>query len=477
MPDDWEEDYNEALEGMTPEQREKLAKARVNVVPITKGKRKPKPPPPPPPGGWPHWLGRLRRDDRGRVIPDLDNVLIALRGEEQLAGAITFDEMRQHSLVAKAWPHVPDGKPGADPPHETGDDDIARLQQWLQRMGLPRIGREIVGQAVEVVAHDHRFHPVRAEFTRLGLIWDGVSRADKWLFTYLGAEAEDDDAIEYVAAIGKMFLIAMVARVFEPGCQADYMLVLEGDQGILKSSACRALAGEWFSDSLPESIIGKDARQHLRGKLLVEISELSAFSKADIEAWKAFITRREERYRPPYGKHDVVEKRQCLFVGTTNEDTYIKDPSGGRRFWPVKCTTIDVEGLANVRDQLLAEAVVRYRRGERWWPTAEDERRFFKPQQEKRLEEDPWLPTIATWIERRAKDVSEGFLRDLGDGRFTVSDVARGCLGFDGESRIGSREQQRLAKIFKALNCPHPPRTGKGRFYLLPPEDETQVTR
>ena len=408
-PDEWEE----AVEGLTPEERKKLD-ARLKqvddkVVHLDQSrKRKAKPPPPPPPGGWPDWLSRLRRDDRGRVIPDLDNVLIALRGEERLAGAITFDEMRQHSLVAKAWPHVPDGKPGADPPHETGDDDIARLQQWLQRMGIPRIGREIVGQAVEVVAHENRFHPVREQFN--ALVWDGVVRTDRWLFVYLGAEAEDDAAIEYVAAIGKMFLIALVARVFEPGCQADYMLVLEGDQGILKSSACRVLAGEWFSDSLPENISSKDARQHLRGKLLVEISELSALSKADIEAWKAFITRREERYRPPYGKHDVVEKRQCLFIGSTNQDDYIKDPTGGRRFWPVKCITIDVEGLAAVRDQLLAEAVVRYRRGERWWPTAEDEVRFFKPQQEKRLEEDPWLPAIVAWLETRAKDVPRGAL-------------------------------------------------------------------
>ena len=440
------------------------------VVQLDQSKRKRKAKPPPPPGGWPEWVSRLRRDDRGRVIADLDNVLIALRGEERLAGAITFDEMRQHSLVAKAWPHVPDGKPGADPPHETDDDDIARLQQWLQRMGIPRIGREIVGQAVEVVAHDHSFHPLREQFNALA--WDGIVRTDRWLFVYFGAEAEDDAAIEYVSAIGKMFLIALVARVFQPGCQADYMMVLEGDQGILKSSACRVLAGEWFSDSMPESIAGKDARQHLRGKLLVEISELSALSKADIEAWKAFITRREERYRPPYGKHDVVEKRQCLFVGTTNEDTYIKDPTGGRRFWPVKCTAIDVEALAAVRDQLLAEAVVRYRRGERWWPTAEDERRFFKPQQEKRFEEDPWHPAIAKWIEKRAHDVREALLRDLGDGRFTVSDVARGCLGFDGESRIWPREQQRIAKVIKALHCPHPPRSMTGRPYLLPPEGD-----
>jgi hypothetical protein len=296
------------------------------VVPFTR-KRK-KPPPAPPPGGWPAWHSRLRRDDRGRIIADLANVLIAVRGEDQLVGACAFDEMLQHSIVQKEWPRLPDASPVQPPPHETNDDDIGRLQEWLQRMGIPRVGREVVGQAVEIFARERRFHPIRDWLT--GLQWDGVSRIDRWLFVYFGAEAEDDEAIEYVAAIGKMFLIAMVARVFEPGVQADCMMVLEGDQGILKSRACRALAGEWFSDSLPENIASKDTRQHLRGKWLVEISELAAISKAETETLKAFITRREERYRPPFGRHDVVEKRQCLFVGTTNQDMYIKDQTGGR---------------------------------------------------------------------------------------------------------------------------------------------------
>lgn len=103
-------------------------------------KRKAKPPPTPPPGGWPEWVSRLRRDDRGRVIPDLANVMIALRGEEKLAEACAFDEMLQHSVVQKPWPRLPDAKPAQPPPHETDDDDIGRLQEWLQRVGLPKSG-------------------------------------------------------------------------------------------------------------------------------------------------------------------------------------------------------------------------------------------------------------------------------------------------------------------------------------------------
>jgi len=426
------------------------------VVQLDQSKRRKRPPPAPPPGGWPEWLARLRRDDRGRVIPDLANVLIALRGEDQLIGACAFDEMLQHSIVQKEWPRLPDARPVQPPPHETDDDDIARLQEWLQRMGLPRVGREIVGQAVEVFARERRYHPVRDWLE--GLRWDGVRRLDRWLFTYFGAEAEDEAAIEYVAAIGKMFMIAMVARIFRPGCQADYMLVLEGDQGILKSSACRALAGEWFSDSLPDDIQSKDARQHLRGKWLIEVSELAAFSKAETEALKAFITRREERYRPPFGRHDVVEKRQCVFVGTTNQEMYIKDATGGRRYWPVKCLSIDVAGLAAVRDQLFAEAMVRFRMGDRHWPTAEDEAKFFKPQQEKRQEDDPWHATIADWLNRQT------------DTRFTVSAIAQNCLGFDGSSRIGTAEARRITNILKDLGWVQE-RTMHGRFYIRPRED------
>jgi predicted P-loop ATPase len=391
------------------------------------------------------WLGRCLADDRGGIIANLANAMIALRSDESLFGAVAFDEMQQDAVLIVSLPVAPNGKhAGRDPPpRPVRDEDVSQLQEWLQHQGLPRIGREIVHQAVDQRARECSFHPVRDWLD--GLEWDGTERLSGWLQTYLGATGPQD----YLAAIGRMFLIAMVARIYKPGCKVDYMLVLEGEQGIEKSRACQILAGTWFSDDLPD-IHAKDARQHLRGKWLIEIAELAAFTRAESEALKAFITRVCEKYRPAYGHEEVTEPRQSVFIGTTNRSTYIKDETGGRRFWPVAVSRIDIDALKRDRDQLFAEAVERYRQGEQWWPDPAFEREHIKPEQDERQEPDPWEEAIGEFIQTRDK--------------VTVSEVAHLGLGLE-NSRIGKAEQNRIIRVLTDLGWGQGRRTGQGRWY------------
>ena len=338
------------------------------------------------------WLSKCIKDDRSCVVSNLANLLVGLRAAPELVGAFAFDEMQRAPILTKELPVAPGGSVASNAhlPRMVRDTDVSQLQEWLQHMGMPKIGKDQTHQAVDQRAQECAFHPVREYLS--GLTWDHIPRLDDWLAAYLGAEPSD-----YVSGIGRMFLVAMVARIYEPGCKADYMLVLEGEQGVGKSRACRELAGEWFSDSLPD-ISEKDGPQHLRGKWLIEIAELAAIGRAEAEALKSFISRPIERYRPSYGRNEVIEPRQCVFVGTTNKTVYLKDETGARRFWPVKVGKIDIEALKRDRDQLFAEAVAVYRAGEQWWPDGEFERRHIKPEQEARYEADPWEQAILEYV-------------------------------------------------------------------------------
>jgi hypothetical protein len=359
----------------------------------------------------PSWFSELRLTNKGAAFLDLRNVMIALRVEPALK-CFRFDEMQQDAMLIRELPLAPGARPAPPTPHALTDDDVGRVQEWLQQQALPRIGREIVGQAIHMKAREDRFHPVRDWLGALK--WDGTERLNGWLATYLGATGNP----KYLAAIGRMFLIAMVARIYKPGCKADYVLVLEGKQGDQKSQACEVLAGEWFSDSLPD-IRDKDAKLHLRGKWLVEIAEFAAFMRAGAERLKAFITRTHERYRPPYFANDVIEPRQCVCVATVNVEDYNEDETGGRRLWPVRVGRIDIPALIRDREQLFAEAVVCFQRHEKWWPDAKFERRYIAGEQDARYE-----PGI--YEEKIGK-----YLASLNPKRTTLVDVAVNALKFE----------------------------------------------
>ncbi len=396
-----------------------------NVIDLAARRHAENPEPPP-------WAEGLSLDKNGEPFSNLENAMTALRDAPELNLCFAWDEMQQAAVLLAPLP----GRPESKLPRTLQDADVSVVQEWLQRNGLHHISADVTRRAMEHRATERSFHPVRDYLN--GLEWDRTPRLAYWLRTYLNVPDTDQDRA-YVSQIGTMFLISMVARVMRPGCKCDYMLVFEGDQGAKKSTLCEVLAGQWFSDDLPR--IGGDAvrlSMHLRGKWLVEAAELSTLGKSEVEDLKAVITRQSERYTPKYGRKEVDEPRQCVLVGTTNKDTYLRDETGARRFWPVKVGAIDVAGLTRDRDQLFAEAVVRYRAGEQWWPAEGFEAQYIKPQQDARYEADAWEQAIEAWTK-------EQFVT-----RTTILEVAKDALHFD-MPRIGTADQRRIMAALTRL--------------------------
>jgi predicted P-loop ATPase len=383
----------------------------------------------------PAWFIDCVKGENGRPIAVLASAIVAIQAE--WPDHFAFDEMLQAPMLM----HPLGDDEAGFAPRPVRDVDVGIIQAHLQQLGLKHLAKDTAHQALDVRADAHCFHPVRDYLT--GLVWDGTPRADALFTRYFGAENSD-----YVTAVGRMFLLGLVARVFQPGCQLDYMPIVEGDQGERKSTACRVLGGPYFSDHLPDITSGKDVSQHLRGKWLIEVTELHALSRAEASLLKAFVTRTVERYRPSYGRKEVIEPRQCAFIGTTNRASYLRDETGGRRFWPLKGGTVDIDALVKDRDQLFGEAVVRFRQGEPWWPDRNFERKCMRPEQEARYEADVWEEAIAKFLESTNKT--------------TIYELATDALRIE-TPRIGTADQRRIAAALERLGWERGRQDAKGR--------------
>lgn len=350
------------------------------------------------------WLQRLQHGGNSKPIANTANVVTALEHSPDLAGIVQLDRLSGKLMLVKRPPWENDFTPRV-----WRDSDDTELLIWLQEQGLMLRGVQPVADAVRTVARRHSYDPLSDYLNALE--WDGKRRLSRWLIEYLGAADT-----ELNQSIGRAFLISAVARGLEPGCQVDHVLCLEGRQGAGKTEVVRTLGGEWTQEHLPD-MHSKDSMASLAGAWFVEIAELAALSRSQVEFAKSFLSRRIDRYRIPYGRHVTEQPRRTVFVATTNEEEYLRDVSGNRRFWPVACGEIDRAGLARDRDQLFAEALHAFNSGEPWHLTDPQIVAQLTVAQEQRSEFDPWISHITEIVGTRSSITTGEILKKLGISR------------------------------------------------------------
>ncbi len=348
------------------------------------------------------WEEGLIRSDKGKVQLLVANAMHAFRSAPEWRGVFAWNDFSNRPVILRAYP----GRTEDKLPRDLTDNDVTLATEWLQRHTV-LVGSTITREAIYTVASDQRFHPVRDYLHKL--VWDGTHRINHWLTDHLGA---DDTQLHQ--AFASKWLIGMVARVEKPGCQMDTALILESDQGLRKSTGLRELVSlvpgqDWFTDHIPD-LANKDAQAQLQGMWLIELAELSAFSRAETHRAKAFLTTRIDRFRTPYGYIPGDYRRQCGFSGTVNigSNGYLRDETGNRRFWTVRCgetwepdRKVDIPGLIKVRDQLWAEALYRYEHGEIWWLDSVTLEHEQAEAAEERMEDDPRERKVRDFITGR----------------------------------------------------------------------------
>lgn len=345
-------------------------------------------------GGGESWRSELVKGRDGGLKTSVWNLALILERHAQWARAFKFNQFANCIDVVRPMPW----RREAGQPFD--EADAVELAGWL---GDPRTFElncpaDRVLEAVECVARRYAYNPL-VDYLR-GLKWDGTPRVARVLVDFFGAEDT-----QYTRRVGEILLVSAVARALKPGCKVDTMVIFESVQGTGKTTAMRALFGDQYYAEAKESPTSKDFYVALQGRWCVEIEEMESFSKADTRKVKQAVSAQTDTFRPPYGRLAKTFPRQCVFTGTTNEDQYLRDPTGARRFLPTRAPSVNVPALRQARDQLWAEAVHLFEAGHNYWTLPEGA----ADEQEARYEADSWEDLIRTWLQRTEKTQTEGW--------------------------------------------------------------------
>ena len=398
---------------------------------------------------------------RGRPLDCRENVMYCLQLDPNLKELVKqndFTHLLERSRMTP-WGH---------PAGEWNEEDDLMLGEYLLRMY--RLGIKATStlrNGVLMAARSAKYNPV------LDLIhaekWDGVERLEHWL-----TDVYEIDERPYTKLIGKCFIMGLVKRALQPGCKFDYMLIIKGEQGLKKSTAFRALAYPFFTDNAIR-MGDKDSLMAMQLVWIAESAELESLNKSETTQIKQFLSAQEDMFRPPYGSQLIRAKRHSVNVGTTNADTFLKDATGDRRFWPLEVHVVNEDTLASMRLQLFAEALHRLEAGERFWPNREEERELVFPEQEPFKRTDTWEDMIDAYVNRDTPDKHDDPNSPVNSKRdfFTTVEIYEKALLIKADRIDGAGNMDtRIGNAMRALNFDrHRETSGKRRrgFVRRPP--------
>lgn len=405
------------------------------------------------------WVAELETEGKAGTIKNtINNVVLILQNDEHLKDCFGFNEFEQRETAVKALPW---DRNVHKYPRPLADSDDAELRLYLERCyGVTNKGNITDGLTISVRANS--YHPVRDYLDAVE--WDGEERLDTLFIDLFGAADTP-----YTRAVTRKAFCAAVARIYNPGCKYDYVPVIIGDQGIGKSTVLARMGGDWFSDSVT-TLVGKEALESIQGSWLIELGELASLRKADVDAVKHFIAKKEDRFRVAYGKRVEHFPRRCVFFGTTNEEDFLRDVTGNRRFWVLNCKG----GVGSLKwyeyltpvtvAQLWAEAKEKLAQGEPLYLAEEgleDEARLI---QDKHLEKDERSGLIIEYLNRLLPanwdDLDTGQRRlwladEKNEGtvereRVCILEIWAECLGKD-PNNIERKDSFSMGRVMKAL--------------------------